>query len=368
MNKLVELNSHNAVPRKGVSWRAIFAGVICILSIVFLLNLLGLVFGFGTIEPAEESNPLSGLGTGTLVWWIVTNLLALFAGGYVAARVGVSFYHKSGIVQGIMTWALYTFISAWLVTSAVGSIISGVGNTIGSVLSSGSDKQQQTQSQQQASQQQNQILGVSLEQAKQQFYGLLEDTGKPALDPQRIENNAEDVMQSAEQRAQAAANNPGQIDAKVEQVFSNARNEFENTWEALDKQALVNVLTERTNMSESEASSAVDNYVAQYENLRADSEEFLQQAKQQAQETAGNITQAMSDAALYLFIALVLGVIVAALGGAAGVKSLRSDYVDSHYIRHSYTHYDNDDDVRTRHSEKTDRRVDPDRDDRRDLR
>lgn len=368
MNKIVELNSHNAVPRKGISWRAIFAGVICILSIVFLLNLLGLVFGFGTIEPAEESNPLSGVGTGALIWWIVTNLIALFAGGYVAARVGVSFYHKSGIVQGIMTWALYTFISAWLVTSAIGGIISGVGNTIGSVLSSGSDQQQQTQSQQQMNQQQNQLLNISLEQAKQEFYSLLEDTGKPALDPQRVENKAENVVQSAQQTAQQAAKKPGKIDTKVEQIFSNARNEFENTWQALDKEALVNVLTERTDMSESEARNAVDNYVSQYENLRQESEQFLEQVKQQAQQTAGNITEAISDAALYLFIALVLGVIVAAFGGAAGVKSLRSDYVDSHYIRRSNAYYEDDDGVRTRHSERTDRRVDPDRDDRRDLR
>lgn len=363
MNKLVELNSHNAVPRKGISWRAIFAGVICILSIVFLLNLLGLVFGFGTIEPAEETNPLSGLGTGTLIWWIVTNLIALFAGGYVAARVGVSFYHKSGIVQGVMTWALYTFISAWLVTSAIGGIISGVGNTIGSVLSSGGNQQQQTQ--QQMSQQQNQQLNLSLEQAKQEFYSLLEDTGKPALDPQRVENKAENVIETAEQQAQQAAKQPGQIDAEVEQIFSKARNEFENTWEALDKEALVNVLTTRTNMSESEARNAVDNYVSQYENLRLESEQFLEKVKKQAQETAGNITDAMADAALYLFIALILGAIVAAFGGAAGVKSLRSDYVDSHYIRSSNTYYDRDDEVKTR---RTERRVDPDHDDRRDLR
>lgn len=364
MNKLVELNSHNAVPRKGISWRAILAGLVCVISISFLLNLLGLSFGFGTIDPAEESNPLSGVGTGALIWWIVSNLIALFAGGYVAARVGVSFYHKSGIVQGLMTWALYTFISAWLVTSAIGGIISGVGNTIGSVLSSGSSsQQQQTQGQQQANQQQSQQLNISLEQAKQEFYSLLEDTGKPALDPQRVEDQAEGVMQSAEERARTAAERPGQIDAQVEQIFSQARNQFEDQYEALDKEALVNVLTERTDMSEEEARRTVDNYVSQYENVRQQSEQFLQQAKQQAQEAAGNITDAMADAALYLFIALLLGAIVAAAGGATGVKNLRSDYVDTHYIKREHaTYYEDDDTVRTR---RTDRTVDNDSDDRR---
>lgn len=365
MNKLVELNSHNVVPRKGISWRAIFAGLVCVISISFLLNLLGLYFGFGNIDPAEESNPLSGLGTGTIIWWTVSNLIALFIGGYVAARVGVSFYHKSGIIQGLITWALYAFISAWLVTSAIGGIISGVGNALGSVLSSGSDQQQQNQTQQ-MTQEQNQRLNISLEKAKQEFYSLLEDTGKPALDPQRIENKAENVIETAEQKVQTAAQRPGKIDAKVEQIFNKAKNEFENQFEALDKEALVNVLTERTNMSEAEARSAVDNYVAQYENLRQETEQFLEQAKQKAQEAAGNITDAIGDAALYLFIALLLGAIVAAAGGAAGVKSLRSDYVDSHYIKSEHaTYYENDNVVRTRH---TDRSVDYDPDDRRDLR
>lgn len=343
MEKVIDLNSHNNVPRKGISWRAIFAGVICILSIVFLLNLLGLVFGFGTINPTEESNPMSGVGTGSLIWWIVSNLIALFAGGYVAARVGASFYNKSGMIQGIMTWALYTFISAWLLTSAVGSIISGVGNTIGNVLSGGGQEQSQQQQQaqqQQTQQQQNRQLNLSLEQVKSKVYGLLEDTDKQALDPDRLENKVEEVTNEAQNTAQSGSRRPGQMDNQVEQIFSNAKNEFDNTFEALDKQALVNVITERTNMTEAEARRSVDNYSLEYDNLQQQSEQFLQNVGQQAQQTAGNIAQGIADAALYLFIALVIGLIVAALGGVAGVKSLRTDYADSHYIRENSVDYD----------------------------
>lgn len=365
MDKLVALNSHNTVPRKGISWRAIFAGVICIISIVFLLNLLGLVFGFGTIEPSEESNPFSGLGTGTLIWWIATNVIALFAGGYVAARVGVSFYHKSGIIQGLMTWALYTFISAWLVTSAIGGIISGVGNTIGSVLSSSENQQEQTtQAQEQATQKQNVQLTQTLQEVKSEFYSLLEATDKPALDPDRLENKAEDVIQSAQKNVRQAAKNPGQIRAEIDQIFNEARNEFENSWQALDKEALTSVLAERTNMSESEARNVVESYTAKYENMREQSEQYLQQVKQKAQKAAGNVTEAISDAALWLFITLLFGAIVAALGGAAGVKSLRSDYVDSLYIESEHAAY-KDRENRTAYTRES--RVDYD-DDRGDLR
>ena len=341
MNKLVELNSHNSVPRKGISWRAILAGVVCTLSIVFLLNLLGLYFGFGSIDPAEESDPLNGLGTGSLVWWAISNLLGLFVGAYVSARVGVSFYHKSGIVQGIMTWALFTFFSAWLVTSAVGGVISGVGNTIGSVLSWDGEQQKE----QQLSEQQNRQLNIKLNEAKEQFYNLLEDAQKPALDPGQLENKAENIMESAEEQAQQAVRSPGQINAEVEQIFSEAKNQFEDTWNALDKEALTNVLVERTDMNKSEAERIVENNISQYENLRQKSQQFLEKVKEQAEETAGKISDAMADAALYLFIALVLGALVAALGGAAGVKSLRSDYMDSQYVHSSRNNDSRNDDL-----------------------
>ena len=342
MEKVTNLNSYNAVPRKGVSWRAIFAGIVTILAVMLVLNLIGLAIGLGTIEPTEESNPLSGLGTGSLIWWIVSCLIAIFLGGYVAARVGVSFSNKSGIIQGIMTWALYTFISAWLLTSAVGSIISGVGNAVGSVLSStgqaignqlGPVIQNQTEN-----------LDISLEEAKQEFYSLLEDTNKEQLDPDQIEQSANEVASTARERGQTAAQRPGQIDAQIEQVFSNAKNEFEGTFEAVDKEALVNILVERTNMSRSEAESTVENYLSQYENLRQQAEQFIQQAEEQAAQTGENVASAAADAALYLAIALILGAIVAALGGFLGAKNLRSDYADADYLHQSY--YTNDDHTR----------------------
>ncbi|MCY2687213.1 hypothetical protein [Salinimicrobium sp. TH3] len=346
MNKLKELNSHNSVPRKGVSWRAIFAGVICTFSIVFLFNLLGLSLGFGSIEPMEKSSPFSGVGTLSLVWWAVSNLLALFVGAFVAARVGVSFYQKSGIIQGIMTWALYLILSLWLVTSAVGGVISGVGNTIGNVVSWANEQQELSQSQQ-LSEQHEKELEVSLNKAKEKFYMLLEEAQKPYSDPQEAENEVEEKMDNSGQQAMRDFGSSAQLDAKIEQIFNEAKNIFDNKWEALDKEALVNILTSRTNFSEKEAKQTVSSYAAEYENLRKQSMEFLENMKQEAEKTAGTISDAMADAALYLFIALLLGAIVGALGGAAGVKSLRSDYMEGHYLNSSEDSQDTDYEGRT---------------------
>lgn len=330
MKKITHLESYNAVPRKGIFWRAIFAGTLTFVSIMLILNLFGLAAGLGSINPTEETNPLSGLGTGTVIWWVLSCLIALFAGGFVAARVGISFNTTSGIIHGIMTWALCTLVSAWLFTSAIGSIISGVGNLVGNVLSTTGQAVGNRLGP--VIDDQFEQLNISLDEAKDEFYALLEDTGKEELDPEELEAQAGQVAEDASKQVQDAARQPGSVNSRIEETFSNAGNIFEGTFEAVDQEALVNVLMERTNMSENEAKQTVENYLATYENLRADVEEFLQNTEEQAKETAENIAEAVATASLYLAIALVLGAITAAAGGFLGIKNLREDYEKTDYI------------------------------------
>lgn len=324
MKEATYINSYNTNPQKGVSWRAIFAGTITVLSIVLVLNLIGLAIGLSTIEPTEESNPLSGLGTGTIIWWILSNLIALFAGGFVAARVGVSFATKSGVIQGVMTWALWTLISAWMVTSLIGSIISGVGNLVGNVLSTTG----QVVGQQVAPAIQSQLedVDISWEQARAEFRSLLRDTGQEELDPDRLEQDATRYSQQAQ---------GGQ---EIDEVFDRARNRMQESYEALDREALVNILMERTEMNRAEAERNVDTMIGRYENLRARTNEFLANARETANRHAENVAKAAAEAALYLSIALILGVLAAGFGGFLGVQNLREDYERELVVREDNEH------------------------------
>ena len=60
-----------------------------VVSLVFMLvlNLLGIGIGLASINPVTEQSPFSGVGTGAIIWWVVSNLIAIFAGGYTAARL-----------------------------------------------------------------------------------------------------------------------------------------------------------------------------------------------------------------------------------------------------------------------------------------
>lgn len=102
---------------------------------MLLLNLLGIGIGLGAINPMEEAQPFSSLGTGTIIWWVVSNLIAIFAGAYVAGKMAGVPSTSTSTMHGILSWCLYTLVSFWILTSAVGSIISGVGSVVSGTLS-----------------------------------------------------------------------------------------------------------------------------------------------------------------------------------------------------------------------------------------
>ncbi len=314
MESTKKVNLNTDEPKKSVSWRAIFAGTLTVLSILLILNLIGLAFGMGTIEPTEETNPLSGIGTGALIWWVISNLIALFAGGFIAARVGVSLTDIDGVVQGIMTWALYTFLSVWLLTSAVGTIISGVGSALGGVISTTGEAAGDTFAP--VIEKQVEELDLSLDDAKEQFYSLMRDAGS---DPNELES---DLQENVSQ---------GLKDGDVEQAFTNAKERLTQTFEEVDRDELVNILVERTDMSQSEAQDAVDNALAEYESLRQDFDEFLADAEETAREQGEKVAEAGTKAAGYLSIALILGLFAAAIGGIIGIRDLRDDY-ETRYV------------------------------------
>src|SRR5512144_2250123 len=71
-----------------ISWGAVFAGIVIVMVLQLLLSLLGIGIGLTTVDPASGQTPgARTLGTSAAIWWVVINLIAVFAGGWVAARL-----------------------------------------------------------------------------------------------------------------------------------------------------------------------------------------------------------------------------------------------------------------------------------------
>lgn len=119
-----------------ISWAAIFGGVIMIIVTQLLLSMLGAGIGLGTINVNAGGIPdASSFGIGAGIWWVVSSIIALGFGGYVAAWFAGIEIRFDGVLHGLVAWGIATILVLYLLTSAVGSIIGGGFSALGSVAS-----------------------------------------------------------------------------------------------------------------------------------------------------------------------------------------------------------------------------------------
>ena len=117
-----------------LSWGAIFAGVVIAVAIQLVLGILGTGIGLTMVDPVEGTTPgAAGFGIGAGLYWLVTTIVALGAGGYAAARVGGATDRFDALVHGLVVWGVTLILTLYLLTSAVGGIIGGAFRTVGAV-------------------------------------------------------------------------------------------------------------------------------------------------------------------------------------------------------------------------------------------
>ncbi len=267
---------------KRVSWPAIFAGTLIMLVTLMMLSLLGIGIGLTSINPMEEMDPLQGIGTGTLIWWVISNLAAIFAGAYVAAKLTTLSYKLTGALHGILTWALYTLLSFWLMTTAVGGIIGGAGSIIGKGFSAFGS-------------------GVS---------ELVSAAEEGEFNDERIN----EMIQQALQRGQQQAGDTVEFDIDVMAVVRDVFMENGELKADVSRQELEQSVARNSTLAQQDVARAADVIMKEYERL----EQQWQQLKQQAEQAAQQASDAMGKAGIWAFVALLLGVITAAAGGMVG--------------------------------------------------
>ena len=124
-------------PFARISWGAVFAGAIIALATQIVLALIGMAIGLATLNPGTGDSPSgTALGTGAAIWLVVSSLISLFIGGYIAARLAGRF---NGWLHGLITWATLTLLTLVLLTTAAGQLI-GAASGLTNFAVSNSDK------------------------------------------------------------------------------------------------------------------------------------------------------------------------------------------------------------------------------------
>lgn len=303
---------------KRVSWGAIFAGVVITLVTQLALSILGLGIGLSTINPATEQNPAQGFGTGAGIWFAVTTLISLFAGGWVAGRLAGIPRALDSLLHGLLTWGLATLLLFYFLTSTVGAIIGGTFRTLGAGLSaatSGAIAAAPTVAG--AAQDQLQKSGVNLDLSslRREVETTLKQTGKPELQPGALQNQANQAANQAQNTAGQAASDPANSDATVSGLLDRLSKSSEKTFNAADRDAFVNVIMARTGKSRPEAEQTVASYEKTYQQAQVQYEQTKAQAEQTARQVGQRAADTTASAALWAFGALALSALAAAIGG-----------------------------------------------------
>jgi hypothetical protein len=260
------------------SWGAVLAGATISLGLWLLLHVLGLGAGLTAINP-DELGSLKGVGITTGIWSLIVPLIAMFLGGFAAAKVAGPITRLGGAIHGAALWAIATLASTMLLVSLISSLAGGVARVGGEAADA---------------------AGAALGAAPS---SLLAQTG---LTP-------DDFLAPVNQRLQATGKptiSSEQLGAATRDVLRRAVREGR-----LDRDTLTASLAQNTALSQADARE-IASTVEQRWNQQAS--ELGQQAEQ-AGSAALQAAETTGKGLLGLFFAMLLGLIAAVAGTMLGV-------------------------------------------------
>jgi hypothetical protein len=128
-SSLAETPVKNEAYSSGVSWPAVIGGAFVSASLALILLALGTGLGFSAVSPwSNLGASASAIGTGAVVWLILTQILASAMGGYLAGRLRTKWtnIHTDEVyfrdtAHGFLVWAVGIVITASLLTTAAAS-------------------------------------------------------------------------------------------------------------------------------------------------------------------------------------------------------------------------------------------------------
>ena len=260
--------------RNRVSWGAILAGVAAALVVQLLLNILGVGIGASAVDAANTAdNPTAGNFSLTAgIWWTLSGIIASSAGGIVAGRLCGTSDGNTARWHGLVSWCVATLVIFYLLTSAVGGIIGGTFNALGST-----------------------VTGAG-KAAASAASGVAQNTDGDALQAQvrRLVNPND---------AQSAQDSVGAY------IRASASGDKQAADAARDR--AIDGMAKTANISPDEARTRLSQAEQQYR-------QSIDTAKQKATQAAEATRKGVASAGIFGFVALALGALAAWLGGGMG--------------------------------------------------
>lgn len=327
--------------KKKISWGSIIAGVITVLSVSLLLSVLGSSIGLFMFNPLVD-NPTSGIGTTVGIWTIISLLISLVAGGFVAGKLAGT----DGTIHGFLVWAttlIFTIILGVClmvgtvkvtasilgsVSSVLGNAVSGTSSAVGSGLSSLSDQVQGIWG--------NLDIDTNLDSGNMQknIEDALKKSGVKELQPEYLQNQLNEVKTDLQESVKKLATNPTDADNIIDGFTGRLKERAEHFSDKIDIDDLKKAVATNSNMTKAEVDKTVDQYIEirnkaekqgqeslkKLENAIDNAKQEWQVIKQKTLEEIAEATNAAAWAGIISFFSLLVGAVICAYAGLYGTK------------------------------------------------
>lgn len=300
-----------ATPAGGtaISWSAVFAGAAGAAVISLLLLILGVGLGLSSVSPwaNEGASPVT-FGISTVLWLTFTQLAASGLGGYLAGRLRIRWVgvpsdevYFRDTAHGFLAWAVASLLTAAMLTSAIGAIVSG-GVQAGATVAGGVANAT--------------VAATAAGTAGAATSMAQSDAGGPSeylLDSlfRADKSGAGTITSSVDSAVTVPETSSDQAPAEVARIFMNSIRTGELPAE--DVRYVGQLVAQRTGLSPQDAEKRV-------QDIYGETQKRLRDAEIAAREAVDKARKASAMSALWMFVALLTGAFVASLAATFGGK------------------------------------------------
>lgn len=325
---------HGRLVGNNISWSAILAGLVTFIALSILFSLIGAAIGLGVTD-LTAAKPLEGVGMGLIIWSIISLIISLAAGGYVAGYTA----NRAGILHGFLTWAVGVIAALVLATSAV----TGAFNTVGAMLGMAGNAVADSAStiggtvadlSQASFDKITENLNLDTSDLDEDVKKALEQSDIPELQPDYLQAQLDDTVSDIQAAGKSVLVDGLSAEEAFQGVYDNIQDRLDNIGQELDEEELTKVIADNTDLTDKEADQAVENVKAAYEDSRKNAKTLLDNAEQELNqlsaqvnegveegvETTNDVMNEASKYSIYAFIGLLLGLCLTAFAGKFGAE------------------------------------------------
>ncbi len=295
-----------------LSWGAIIAGAVGAAALSLILLVLGTGLGLSSVSPwSGHGLKAATFGVSTVIWISFTQFAASGMGGYLSGRLRNRFtqtpvdeVYFRDTAHGFLAWSLATLLTAALLTSAIGSILSET-TQAGAVAASGLSNQ-------------TAAAVPALMNSGKSNKPEGGNAGQDYLIDALLRKDAA-VKTGAGLNVSSALNSgteeSGKNSAQLARIFENALTS--GSLPAEDTRYLGEVVAQRTGLAQVDAEKKV---VEVFNRMQVKAKEL----EVAARDAADKARKASAYASLWLFISLLIGAFVASLAATYGGRQRQS--------------------------------------------